>query len=78
MSRNPHMKTLSITELRASLARLEGLFKHESEIIVTRGGRAIARIIPVRGMPSRAELRASMPRTKVPSEVLIREDRDAR
>ncbi len=70
------MKMMSVTEMRASLAHLEKIFKRESEIIITRRGLAIARIVPMRGIPPLAELRAISPRMKVPSEVLIRQDRD--
>jgi hypothetical protein len=41
----------------------------------------VARVLPTvpeGGIPSRAELRARMQRLEVGSEVLIREDRDAR
>jgi antitoxin (DNA-binding transcriptional repressor) of toxin-antitoxin stability system len=72
------LKTMSITELRASLSHLERLLKKTGEINVTRRGRLIAKLAPARGMPSLAKFRASMPRMKVPSEVLISEDRDGR
>jgi antitoxin (DNA-binding transcriptional repressor) of toxin-antitoxin stability system len=72
------MKQMSVTELRGWLSQLEGLLKKTGEINVTRRGRLIAKLTPARGMPSLAKLRASMPRMKVPSEVLIREDRDER
>jgi len=51
------------------------------EVVVTRRGRPLARILPARsrrGIPSRGELRASMPRLKVLSETLIRQDRERR
>lgn len=75
------MKTLSIREIRAALTRLDELVEKESEITITRRGKAVARLLPIRRrprMPSHADLRASMPRQEIPSEVLIREDRDAR
>jgi prevent-host-death family protein len=72
------MKTLSVTELRATLSRIEEVLNDAGEVIVTRRGRPIARILPMRGMPSLAEFRASMPRMKVPSKVLVRQDRDSR
>jgi len=49
--------------------------------LITRQGKPIARVLPVRGArpkPSHAELRASMPRLEIPSENLVREDRDER
>jgi prevent-host-death family protein len=72
------LKQVSITELRASLAQLEKLLEKESEIIVTQRGRAVARIVPVRGIAPPTELRAISRRMKVPSEVLVRQDRNAR
>lgn len=75
------MKTLSIREVRSALSHLDDLLAEAGEVIVTRRGRPLARILPIRpqrGMPSRAQLRASMPKMKVPSEVLIRQDRDSR
>ena len=75
------MKTLSIREMRLALSHLDELVAEAGEVVVTRRGRPLARILPARprhGIPSRAELRASMPRLKVPSEVLIRQERELR
>lgn len=75
------MKTLNIREMRQAWSRVDEIVAKEGEIIVTRRGKPVARILPVRPkrqLPTNADLRASMPRMKTPSEVLIREDRDAR
>lgn len=75
------MKTLTIREMRSALSHLEEIVAEEGELLVTRRGRPLARILPARpkrNIPSRAELRASMPKLKVPSEVLIRQDREQR
>ncbi|MGO9267766.1 MAG: type II toxin-antitoxin system Phd/YefM family antitoxin [Candidatus Binataceae bacterium] len=75
------LKTLSIREMRAALAHLDDLVAEAGEVVVTRRGRPLARILPAqprRGIPSRAELRASMPRLEVPSDVLVRQDRELR
>jgi prevent-host-death family protein len=75
------MKTLNIREMRQALSRVDEIVAREGEIVVTRRGRPVARVLPVRAtrrLPSNAELRALMPRLKTPSEVLVREDRDAR
>jgi len=75
------VKTLSVREMRAALARLEEVVAEVGEIVITRHGRPVARVLPVRSdrsMPTHAELRASMPRLKRPSQRLIRADRDAR
>jgi antitoxin (DNA-binding transcriptional repressor) of toxin-antitoxin stability system len=74
------MKTLSIREMREALGQLDQLVEHEGELIITRRGRAIARVLPFKAqrvMPSHAEHRSRMPRLS-PSAKLIREDRDAR
>ena len=74
------MKTLSIREMRGSLGKLDEILAEEGELIVSRRGRAIARVLPLfqtRTLPSHADLRAQMPR--LPSSAdLIRKDRDAR
>ncbi len=75
------MKTLSIRELRSALTRLDKLLAKQGEVIITRRGKPLARVLPMlprQPMPSHADLWAMMPRMKVPSEVYIREDRDAR
>ena len=67
--------------MRAALTRLDKVVAEAGEVVVTRRGRALVRILPVRPahrIPSLKALRASMPKMKIPSEVLIREDRDKR
>jgi prevent-host-death family protein len=75
------MKKLSIREVRKELAQLDELVSREGEVVVTRRGQPIARVLPLRSkkkMPSHAELRASMPRLKRGSEKHIRAERDER
>jgi prevent-host-death family protein len=75
------VKTLNIREMRQAWSCIDEIVAKEGEIVVTRRGRPVARVLPVRPrrrLPSNAALRASMPRMKTPSEILIREDRDAR
>ncbi len=75
------MRELSIREMRAELGRLDELVEEEGELIVTRHGKPVARLLPVRRvreMPTHRELRESMPRLRVPSEVLVRRDREER
>lgn len=65
------MKRLSVREVRAQLASLDKLLGREGEVLITRRGKAIARLLPVRSaktVPSHAALRASMPRLKIGSE----------
>ncbi len=75
------MKTLTIREMRESLTRLDELVAEDGEIVVTRRGRPLARVLPVRpsrGMPSTEQLRAQMSPLDIGSERLVRGDRDAR
>jgi len=78
---NPRMRSLSIREVRAALGNIEKIVEEEGELLITRHGKPVARIVPVekrRRLPSHKALRDSMPFQEIPSEVLIREDRDAR
>ncbi|MDO8813751.1 MAG: type II toxin-antitoxin system prevent-host-death family antitoxin [Gallionella sp.] len=75
------MKNLNIREVRQELAHLDDLLNREGELVVTRHGKPIARVLPyapVSRMPSLKEFRAKQPYQAIPSEVLIREDRDSR
>ncbi len=78
------MINLNIREIRQELSHLDDLLALEGEVIVTRHGKPIARVLPMetaspaRRLPSLKWLRDQMPFQEVPSEVLIREDRDAR
>ena len=75
------MKSLSIREVRKELAHIDELVASEGEVVVTRRGKPIARMLPLRSkrpLPSHADLRASMPRLKSGSEKLIRKERDER
>lgn len=75
------MKALTIRQMRSALARLEEIVAKEGEILITRRGHPLARVLPVRrtrSMPSHADLRARMRRLPVSSEVLVRRDRDGR
>jgi antitoxin (DNA-binding transcriptional repressor) of toxin-antitoxin stability system len=75
------MRKLSIREARESLPSIGELLAKEGEILLTRRGRPIARILALSGprrLPSRANLRSKMPRRLVPSEILVRADRNER
>jgi antitoxin (DNA-binding transcriptional repressor) of toxin-antitoxin stability system len=75
------MKTLTIREAREGLSHPEKMFADDEEVLVVRRGEPVARILPVTPRPRFRSLRdflASQPVQEVPSEVLIREDRDAR
>ncbi|MFQ5345562.1 MAG: type II toxin-antitoxin system Phd/YefM family antitoxin [Mariprofundus sp.] len=74
------MKAISIRDMRSDLGRLDKLIELEGEIIVTKHGNPIARLLPVQGsrdMPDHASLRARMP-VMLSSARLVREDRDDR
>jgi prevent-host-death family protein len=75
------MKKLTIRQARESLGNLDSLLDKEGEVTITRRGEEIARVVPVarrKPIPSHAALRRSMPRMKISSERLVREDRDER
>ena len=75
------MKNISIREVRKELAQLDDLVAREGEVVITRRGRPIARLLPLRTkqpMPSHADLCASMPRLKQGSEKHVRTERDER
>lgn len=75
------MKNLSIREVRKELAQLDELLSREGEVMVTRRGQPIARLLPLRSkrrMPSHAGLRAGMSRLQNGSEKHIRTERDER
>lgn len=75
------MKTLTIREAREGLSHPEEMFAGEEEVLVVRRGEPVARILPVaskRKVRSLAAFRATMPFQDVPSEAVVREDRDAR
>jgi antitoxin (DNA-binding transcriptional repressor) of toxin-antitoxin stability system len=75
------MKTLTIREAREGLSHPEQMFADDDEVLVVRHGEPVARILPATPRPrfrSLAAFRASQPMQEIPSEVLIREDRDAR
>ena len=76
------MREATIRQVRELLPHLEEALQDAGEIVVTRRGQAIARLLPLRPSPvlrpSNAEFRARMPRQTIPSEVLIRQDRDER
>lgn len=78
------MKTLTIREAREGLSHPDRMFADADEVLVVKHGEPVARILPVtpavpaRKLPSLKWLRDQLPPQDIPSEVLIREDRDAR
>lgn len=75
------MQTLNIREVRSALGRLEILLDTTGEIIITKRGEAIARIVPIQGKkrrPTHEELHRLTKKLKTPSEKLLRNLRDER
>jgi prevent-host-death family protein len=72
---------MSIREMRQQLTQLQVVLEKTPEIIITRRGKPLARLVPItksRKRPDHAKLRAMQPRMRLGSEVLIRADRDER
>lgn len=78
------MRELSVREMRQGYEVLHKLLEDEGEVVLTLRGKPFARVLPLetaappRRLPSLKWLRDQMPFQEIPSEVLIREDRDAR
>ncbi|OGW52295.1 MAG: hypothetical protein A2Y81_04325 [Nitrospirae bacterium RBG_13_43_8] len=75
------MKKLSIREARQSLSHLDRLLAVEEEVMITRRGDPIAKVVQVgrkRPIPSHRDLRDGMKRMHKGSETVLRKDRDER
>lgn len=75
------MKTISVRELRSAMPQLKQTLAREHELLLVSNGEPVARILPVqrkRQAPSLAAHRAKMAVVSVPSEVLLRQERDRR
>jgi antitoxin (DNA-binding transcriptional repressor) of toxin-antitoxin stability system len=75
------MKTISVRELRSEIPRLRETLEKEHELVLVSNGEPVARILPAprkRHVTSLATHRAKMGVVAVPSEVLLREERDRR
>jgi antitoxin (DNA-binding transcriptional repressor) of toxin-antitoxin stability system len=75
------MKQVSVREVRSVLTHLDEVLAEVGELVITRHGRPIARVLPPGGdapMPSHADFRKTMPRLTVGSEFHVRADRDGR
>jgi prevent-host-death family protein len=73
------MNTMSIRELRASLSSIGEIVERDGDVVLTRNGRPLVKLVPLtasRSAPSHADLRAGMPFMGVSSEDLVRADRD--
>ena len=75
------MKKLSIREARQALSHLDRLLAIEGEVMITRRGDPIAKVVQVgkkRPIPSHRDLREGMKRIHKGSETVLRKDRDER
>jgi antitoxin (DNA-binding transcriptional repressor) of toxin-antitoxin stability system len=75
------MRTITIREARQGLSHPEQLFAGSDEVIVTRRGEPVARILPINPRPSLDSLRdflASQPLQTTTSEKLLAPDREDR
>ena len=75
------MKTINVRELRNEMPRLRETLGREQELLLVSKGEPVARILPVarkRRVASLAAHRATMRPVAVPTEQLLREERDRR
>jgi antitoxin (DNA-binding transcriptional repressor) of toxin-antitoxin stability system len=75
------MKKLTIREARQSLSHLDRLLAVEEEVMITRRGEPIAKVVQVgrkRPIPSHRDLREGMKRIHKGSETILRKDRNER
>ncbi len=75
------MKKLTIREARQSLSHLDRLLAVEEEVMITRRGDPIAKIVQVgrkRPIPSHRDLREGMKQMHKGSDTLLCKDRDGR
>lgn len=75
------MNELSVRQMRAAIGRLDKLVAESGELIITRHGRPIARVLPITDSvtrPDHAELRKQTALLETSSATLIRQEREAR
>ena len=75
------MKTLTIREAREGLSHPEALFADADEVLATRHGEPVARLLPINPKPRARSLKAflaTQPMQTVPSEVIVAQDREER
>ncbi len=75
------MKELNVREMRANFGRLDELVDQAGELIISRRGQPIARVLPIsrrRACPDHADLRRRTAELTTASAALIRAERDER
>jgi len=73
------MREISVRELRDSLSSIGEIVECDGEVVLTRHGRPLVKLVPLRpcrSAPSHALLRAGMPYLPATSEDLVRADRE--
>jgi prevent-host-death family protein len=64
------MREVGAFEAKNKLSQLLDLVEHSEEVLITRHGREVARLVPVRRPVSREEARAAIQRIRVRAEQL--------
>ncbi len=75
------MKELSIRAMRANIGRLDELLEEAGELIISRRGKPIARVLPMsqrRQPATHSDLRERIAKLSKPSANLTRAERDER
>jgi len=82
------MRELSVREMRAGYQVLSDALEQDGEVVLTHHGKPFARVLPIvtsskqerLAQRSRelAEFRKTLPHQSIPSEQLVRDDRDGR
>jgi len=75
------MQTLNIREMRHALGQLDTLVNASGELVITRHGKPIARILPIQGKcsrPTHEELHRLTKNLALSSEKIVRDMRDER
>ena len=75
------MQTINVRELRTTIPHLRETLEREHELVLVSNGEPVARILPMHAplrFQSMKWLRDQMRTSPVPSELLVRQDRDGR
>jgi len=74
------MQTVSVAEAKAHLSEVLSRVEAGEEVVITRRGRQVARLAPIRKtlqpVPSLAKFRASLPAARKSAAKIIRQMRD--
>ena len=74
------MRTVSLTDAKARLSEILGEVEAGEEVVITRHGKPVARVVPTstprKPLQSRAAFRAKLPKVRQSSAELLRKLRD--